>query len=242
MSVLVNNSTLPTRNDLVAKIPVQIEGIEKEALEEMLTQIYRKAVESRGIEFQDITETEVEAKIQKVAEWMTGSPVRSGLIFQGTIGSGKTILTYAFRIREAWEKMRPEKRYGQMTPKERVAFMLSDEDLNYLFPFAITVDGKSYEQMVTGRVARVFAEESEETAKSYSQEESNNIFKTAFLLFANLVDAATTFAQNCGGGGSAPDKDWGRDANEDDILWARRCFRKAGEMVASPLRRRGMRR
>lgn len=95
VSVLVNNSTLPTRNDLVAKLPVQIEGIEKEALEEMLTQIYRKAVESRGIEFQDITGTEVGAKIQKVVEWMTGSPVRSGLIFQGTIGSGKTTLTYA---------------------------------------------------------------------------------------------------------------------------------------------------
>ena len=91
----MNNSTLPTRNDLVAKLPVQIEGIEKEALEEMLTQIYRKAVESRGIEFQDITGTEVGAKIQKVVEWMTGSPVRSGLIFQGTIGSGKTTLTYA---------------------------------------------------------------------------------------------------------------------------------------------------
>lgn len=91
----MNNSTLPTRNDLVAKLPVQIEGIEKEALEEMLSQIYRKAVESRGIVFQDITGTEVGAKIQKVAEWMTGSPVRSGLIFQGTIGSGKTTLTYA---------------------------------------------------------------------------------------------------------------------------------------------------
>ena len=91
----MNNSTLPTRNDLVAKLPVQIEGIEKEALEEMLSQIYRKAVESRGIEFQDITGTEVGAKIQKVVEWMTGSPVRSGLIFQGTIGSGKTTLTNA---------------------------------------------------------------------------------------------------------------------------------------------------
>lgn len=95
VSVLVNNSILPTRNDLVAKLPVQIEGIEKEALEEMLSQIYRKAVESRGIEFQDITGTEVGAKIQKVVEWMTGSPVRSGLIFQGTIGSGKTTLMYA---------------------------------------------------------------------------------------------------------------------------------------------------
>ena len=142
------------------------------------------------------------------------------------------------RIRETWEKMRPEKRYGQMAPKERVAFMLSDDGLNYLFPFVITVDGTSYEQMVPGRVARVFAEESREVEQSFPREESNNIFKTAFLLFANQVDTATTFAQNCGGGGSAPDKDWGRDENEDDILWVRRCFRKAREMVTTPVRRR----
>ena len=146
------------------------------------------------------------------------------------------------RIQETWEKMRPENRYGQMTPKERVAFLLSDEGLNYLFPFVITVDGKSYEQMIPGRVARVFAEESEETAKSYSREESNNIFRIALLIFANQVDAATTFAQNCGGGGSAPDKDWGRDENEDDILWARRCFRKEREMVTTSVIKWGRRR
>ena len=51
VSVLVKNSILPTRNDLVAKLPAQIEGMEKEALVEALSQIYRKAVESRGIEF-----------------------------------------------------------------------------------------------------------------------------------------------------------------------------------------------
>ncbi|MCQ2168214.1 MAG: hypothetical protein MJY69_06060 [Bacteroidales bacterium] len=125
-----------------------------------------------------------------------------------------------------------------MAPKERVAFMLSDDGLNYLFPFVITVDGTSSEQMVPGRVARVFAEESREVEQSFPREESNNIFKTAFLLFTNQVDTATTFAQNCGGGGSAPDKDWGRDENEDDILWVRRCFRKAREMVTTPVRRR----
>lgn len=54
VSALVTNSILPTRNDLVAKLPPQIEGMEKEALVEALSQIYRKAVESRSIEFQDI--------------------------------------------------------------------------------------------------------------------------------------------------------------------------------------------
>ena len=91
----MKNSLLPTRNDLVAKLPAQIEGMEKETLVEALSQIYRKAVESRGIEFQDITGKEVGTKIQKVAEWMMGSPVRSGLLFQGTTGSGKTTLMYA---------------------------------------------------------------------------------------------------------------------------------------------------
>ncbi len=115
------------------------------------------------------------------------------------------------RIRETWEKMRPENRYGQMTPAERVAFALSEEGKNYLFPWGFTIDGKRYEKMVHGRVARVF-------------------------------DAATTFAQNCGGGGSSPDQNWGRDKNEDDILWARRCFRKAREMVTTPVIRWGRRR
>ena len=146
------------------------------------------------------------------------------------------------RIQETWEKMRPENRYGQMTPSERVAFALSEEGKNYLFPWGFTVDGKRYEKMVSGRVARVFDEESRLTEQSYSREECSHIFRTAFLLFAGYVDAATTFAQNCGGGGSAPDQNWGRDKNEDDILWARRCFRKAREMVTTPVIRWGRRR
>ena len=102
--------------------------------------------------------------------------------------------------------MRPENRYGQMSPSERVAFALSEEGKNYLFPWGFTVDGKRYEKMVSGRVARVFNEEGRLTGQSYSREESSHIFRTAFLLYAGYVDAATTFAQNCGGGGSAPDQ------------------------------------
>ena len=138
--------------------------------------------------------------------------------------------------------MRPENRYGQMTPSERVAFALSEEGKNYLFPFGITLDGKRYEKKVSGSVALVFAEESRENEQSYSREECSSIFRTVFLLFAGYVDAATSFAQNCGGGGSVPDPNWGRDKNEDYILWARRCFRKAREMVTTPVIRRGMRR
>ena len=146
------------------------------------------------------------------------------------------------RIQETWKKMRPENRYGQMTPSERVAFALSDEGKNYLFPWVSPWMGSAMKKMVPGRVARVFDEESRLTEQSYSREETSQIFRTAFLLFAGYVDAATTFAQNCGGGGSTPDQNWGRDKNEDDILWARRCFRKAREMVTTPVIRRGRRR
>ena len=190
--------------------------------------------------------TALEAKGYKVNLKMDASVTVRGY----TIQSGNSVYKSSVigreltpsRIREAWEKMRPENRYGQMTPSERVAFALSEEGKNYLFPWGFTIDGKRYEKMVSGRVARVFDEESRLTQQSYSREECSHIFRTAFLLFAGYVDAATSFAHNCGGGGSAPDQNWGRDKNEDDILWAHRCFRKAREMVTTPVIRWGRRR
>ncbi len=61
--------------------------------------------------------------------------------------------------------------------------------------------------------------------------------KTAMLLFAGYVDAATTLSESHGGGGSAPSSGWGRDKDEDEREWARRCARMAMEM--SRPRRRG---
>ena len=78
--------------------------------------------------------------------------------------------------------------------------------------------------------------------RTEDRSEENKTHRTGLHLFARQVDAATTFAQNCGGCGSAPDQNWEPDKNEDDILWARRCFRKAREMVTTLVIRRGMRR
>ena len=60
--------------------------------------------------------------------------------------------------------------------------------------------------------------------------------KTAFLLFANYLDAATEIAESCGGGGS-PESNWGRKDDEDDMEWARRCARQARQMHQRPIRR-----
>ena len=52
---------------------------------------------------------------------------------------------------------------------------------------------------------------------------------TALLLFAGHLDAATSIATSSGGGGSDTG-DWGRDKDEDELEWARRCARMANSM------------
>ena len=52
---------------------------------------------------------------------------------------------------------------------------------------------------------------------------------TALLLFAGYLDAATSIAVSSGGGGSDTGG-WGRDKDEDELEWARRCARMANSM------------
>lgn len=52
---------------------------------------------------------------------------------------------------------------------------------------------------------------------------------TALLLFAGYLDAATSMAASSGGGGSDTGG-WGRDKDEDELEWARRCARMANQM------------
>ena len=52
---------------------------------------------------------------------------------------------------------------------------------------------------------------------------------TALLLFAGYLNAATSIAASSGGGGSDTGG-WGRDKDEDELEWARRCARMANSM------------
>lgn len=61
---------------------------------------------------------------------------------------------------------------------------------------------------------------------------------TALLLFAGYLDAATSMAASSGGGGSDTGG-WGRDKDEDELEWARRCARMANNMCK---RRKGLHR
>lgn len=62
---------------------------------------------------------------------------------------------------------------------------------------------------------------------------------TAMLLFAGYIDAATSMSESCGGGGgSAPESGWGKDKDEDERAYARRCLKMAHSMCKPKPRQR----
>ena len=57
-----------------------------------------------------------------------------------------------------------------------------------------------------------------------------DVQKTAILLFAEYIDAATTIAAQSGGGGGCATSGWGRDKDEDELSWAYRCAMMANRL------------
>lgn len=59
----------------------------------------------------------------------------------------------------------------------------------------------------------------------------SDVMHCATLLFVGLVNDATTFAETHGGSGGGSDLKWGRDDDEDNRTWARRCMMMAIRMM-----------
>lgn len=69
---------------------------------------------------------------------------------------------------------------------------------------------------------------------------TENIAHVAMLLFVEYIDAATSMSESCGGGGgSVPDSGWGKDKDEDDLKFARRCLKMAHFMCKTKSVKRG---
>ena len=62
-------------------------------------------------------------------------------------------------------------------------------------------------------------------------EQGSEVMHCATLLFLGMVNDATTFAETHGGGGGKSDLKWGRDEDEDNRAWARRCMMMASRMM-----------
>ena len=58
----------------------------------------------------------------------------------------------------------------------------------------------------------------------------DKIIYCAMYLYVGYINEATNFAESQGGGGSDT-KDWGREKDEDEIEWIRRCLRQVTQMV-----------
>ena len=65
----------------------------------------------------------------------------------------------------------------------------------------------------------------------------NQIINCAMLLSLGYTLEATTYAESCGGGGS-PGSGWGRDKDEDDEHWWRRCIAVSAAMMRPAMAKR----
>ena len=92
--------------------------------------------------------------------------------------------------------------------------------------------------MVLNDFARVSASLPEESRSRFGDtlisdmaSQGMNIIACAALLSMGMVDRATTFAENCGGGGGHAHGGWGRRKDEDDREWLRRCLATSRQML-----------
>ena len=70
---------------------------------------------------------------------------------------------------------------------------------------------------------------------------SSEVIATATALFFGYIEQATEIAQGGGGGGSVR-SGWGRDHDDDDDKWMKKCFKGACRMMRKPSKRRFWRR
>lgn len=70
-----------------------------------------------------------------------------------------------------------------------------------------------------------------------------DVAHTAMLLFVGYIDAATSMAESCGGGGgSVPESGWGKKDDEDERAFARRCLLMAHSIYKPKTVKRGFHR
>lgn len=108
----------------------------------------------------------------------------------------------------------------------------SKPEVPSVFRKLLSVDGKHYSIMMPMEAYTAMKEAIESPFKSVLFE---NVLNVAMLLFMNYVNAATTVSESCGGGGTTSSS-WGKDKDEDEREWARRCAQYA-KWLCKPIKR-----
>ncbi len=103
-------------------------------------------------------------------------------------------------------------------------------------PYTLEHDGKERRYYIPEKVMDLFNDEFDHRKTANWQELTN----LAVALFVGMAGGPATSSPS-GGGGSSADNNWGRDKDEDDLRWARRCVkaatRKLGKQPKYGLRR-----
>ena len=115
---------------------------------------------------------------------------------------------------------------------KRQSVTQTESEVPSVFRKILSVDGKSYSIKMPMEAYKAMEDAIEVPDESMPFE---NVLNVAILLFMNYVDAATTVSESCGGGGSTP-SNWGKDKDEDERDWARRCAQLAN-WLCKPIRR-----
>lgn len=171
------------------------------------------------------------------------------------LGSGRNLIPS--KIEQTWQSLHPDKRAEMVVgnPKIQPKLEAAPQQTNQtasdvaaqpgierapIVHYDIEVADRRYRVDIPKEAYHILANA---ISLAYTEEFAAGILdmqKTAMLLFAGYIDAATAMSESHGGGGSTPSSGWGRDKDEDEREWARRCARMAMEMSCP--RRRGMRR
>lgn len=170
-----------------------------------------------------------------------GYTVRMGnsIYKSSELGRGRNLMPS--KILSTWQKLHPaptnqvNRPFYRPTETGRSSF--SSQPQAHIQPESsphvsyIQVDKKEYVVKMPERAYDTLKEEIRKC--DVGKETAENIANVAMLLFVGYIDAATSMSESCGGGGSAPTSDWGKD-KDDDWEWAKRCARMAHSMVTTP--------
>lgn len=162
------------------------------------------------------------------------------------LGRGRNLT--ASKIEGTWAKLHPQERKSPssktIVPKTGSAVRQSSPQRQPLpVPsmrhYDISTDSyHTYHIDLPEEADRIIRQECS-LAEAHPLATIEEIQHTAILLFAEYLDAATSMATSSGGGGNSDSNGWGRNKDEDDREWARRCARKANSMCK---RRKGLKR
>lgn len=146
------------------------------------------------------------------------------------LGRGRNLM--ASRLEKTWEGMHKTADVKKPMPRPAVTATPKPKPVTMspapLFKLNIDVDGRNLECRIPTGVRDIIFGEAEVPEQSLWST-PDDIARTAVLLFCGYLDAATSMSESCGGGGGVS-SDWGRDRNEEDERFARRCLREAMRM------------